>query len=111
VGQTDLQVGTLVHDPAEDKRGEGDRAIDQIADGVGQVIALRTLHHQRGPGLVDEDQGTHLLRGFPEGQKLRLIKAATVDVVVDHGPFEAKSDHGPFQFGDGGLGVLHRQGG
>jgi hypothetical protein len=59
---------------------------------------------------MDKQQGANLFGGFPEQQKLRLIKGTAIDVIIDHGAFETQLDHGPFQFSNGGLDVLYRQG-
>ena len=95
VGQADFEFRAGIHHAAEDEGGKSHGPVDQIADGVRQVIALGASHDQRWPSLMDEDQRPHTLRLFPKGQKLGFVEGAAVDMVVDHGALQAQLHHGP----------------
>ena len=75
------------------------------------MVALDAPVNDGVAALVEQDDGPQLLGGLPEGHEFRLVQQFAVDFVVNHGAFEVVIDHNPFQFGDGGGHVLHRQGG
>src|SRR3989442_14442571 len=110
VDEDDLEVGALVHDAAGHERREGHRAIDQIAHGVRQVIALGPRAHQRFAALMEEDQRAELIGRLPERTELRLVEGPAVDVIVDLHALEADLRHAALELRDRGLHVLHREG-
>src|SRR4030095_15139299 len=106
VAEDDLQIRALVHDAARHQGRERDRAIDQVADGIGQVIALRPRAHQGLAALMGEHQRAALLGRLPEWTELRLLERAAVDVVVDLDAFETDLRHAALELRDGRLHVL-----
>src|SRR4029450_7172959 len=107
VAENDLQLRALAHDTARQHGCERDRAIDQVADGVGQVIALRPRAHQRLAALMEEHQRAELLGGLPERTELRLLERAAVDVIVDLDALEPDLRHAALELPDRRLDVLH----
>src|SRR4029077_8358619 len=103
VAENDLQIWALVHDTARHQGRERDRAIDQVADGVGQVIALRPRAHQGLAALMEEDQRAQLLGRLPEGTELRLVERPAVDVIVDLDTFEPDLRHAALELRDSRL--------
>ena len=89
MAEADLEVGELVHHAAGHQRRERHRAVREVADGVGQVIAGAPRRHDRVPALVEEDERAQLLRGLPEGAELGLLERPSIDVVVDLDALEA----------------------
>src|SRR5439155_25093076 len=85
VAQADFEVRTGVHHATEYQRSKGYRPIRQVADGIRQVVAFHTRADDRFAALVEQDERPQSLRRLPEGQKLRLVQSAPIDVVVDHG--------------------------
>src|SRR5262245_20623730 len=107
VAEDDLEIRALVHDAARHQGRERDRAIDQVADGVGQVIALRPRAHQGLAALMEEDQRAELLGRLPEGTELRLLERPAVDVIVDLDALEPDLRHAALELRDRRLDVLH----
>ena len=110
VAEDELEIGMRVDHTAVDERGERHRAVDQIADRVGQVIAIRPRRHQRLAALVEEDHGAELLGGPPEHPELRRLQRPAVDVVVDLDALEPELRDAPLQLRGRGLDVLHGHG-
>ena len=100
VAEHDLEIRALVHDAAVHQRGERHRAVHEVADAVGQVIALAARADQRLAALVEEDDRAHLLGGLPERPELRLVERPAVDVVVDLHALEPELRHAALDLGD-----------
>ena len=111
VSQADFQVGAFIKHAAIDERGEGDGAVDGVADGVGEMPAVGAGFHYRGVALVDEEERAQLLGGLPEGEKSGVVIGLGVDLVVNHRANHSQLLDGALEFGNGGRKVLHRQGG
>ena len=107
--QANTQVGILVHYPAENKGGEGNGPVGQIADGVRQMVTVQPGADQGISALMYQDDGAGLLGNLPHRKELRVIKGLSVNVVADHRPAEPQLSHGPLQFGGGSANILHRQ--
>ena len=99
-----------VHDPAEDERREGDGPVGQVADGVGQVVAIAAVRDHGAAPLMHQYHGSGLLGGLPKGKELGHVEGLAVHVIADHGALQAHA-HSPFQLGYGGGYVLHGEGG
>ena len=108
VGQADFQIRTGIHHSAKDEGGEGHGPVHQVANGVGQMVAARTLSDQRSTTLVDKHQSPHLLRRLPEGHEFGLIISAPIDLIIDHRSDQPELVDRSIQLSDGRRHVLHR---
>ena len=109
MAQADPQIRAGVHYPAKDKAGIGNGPVDQVANGVVQVVAGIAVAHQGTTALLmHQHNRAHLLGGFPQGHKLRVIVGFAVDMVVNHRPDETHPADAALQLGHGQLDILHR---
>jgi hypothetical protein len=111
VPEADLQIRKLVHDAAVDQAAEGDGALHEVADHVGQAVPRRAvLDHRRG-ALVEEHRRPGLLDRAPERVELRLVRRVAVDVIADRHPAESQGAHCVLHGLDRQADVLERDGG
>src|SRR5215510_11606775 len=81
VRKADFEIGTGVHDSAEHQGSKGDRALHQIPNGIGQVIAWVTRRDDGAAALVEQSQRSELFGSLPEGQKHWIIEGMPVYLI------------------------------
>ncbi len=110
-----LQAGVLVKDPGKDQPGHGGAGLVGPAEGppdlvVGLVFG-EVVRVVGAAGRVQPDGQVRLGHQVVQGQDIRVVNGTAVDVGEDLHPPGAKLLDGPVGLGQGGVHVVHGQGG